>query len=74
MDCSKFQGTHGKMLLGIKVVNSEGERITFPQSIKRTSMKIVGALPIYLGYLWAAFRQDKAAWHDLVAKTRVVKC
>ena len=74
MDCSKFQGTHGKILLKLKVVNEFGERISFPQSVKRTSMKIVGAIPLYLGYIWAAFREDKAAWHDLTAKTRVEKC
>lgn len=74
MDCSKFQGTHGKILLKLKVVDESGERITLPQSVKRTSMKIVGAIPVYLGYIWVAFRKDKASWHDLTAKTRVVKC
>ncbi len=73
MDCSKFQGTHGKILLGIKVVNKEGGRITFSQSIKRSVMKIIGVIPLSLGYIWAAFKKDKAAWHDLVAKTRVIK-
>ncbi|WP_263081532.1 RDD family protein [Endozoicomonas sp. Mp262] len=73
MDCSKFQGTHGKVLLGIRVVNDKGGRITFSQSAKRTVMKIVGFLPLHLGYIWAAFKKDKAAWHDLVAKTHVVK-
>jgi len=73
MDCSKFQGTHGKLILGIKVVNGEGNRLTPIQSCKRASMKVVGAIPICLGYLWAAFREDKAAWHDLAARTVVVR-
>lgn len=72
MDCSKFQGTHGKLLLKLKVVSESGERITLPQSISRTLMKVTGALPFFLGYIWAAFRGDKATWHDLTAKTRVV--
>jgi len=72
MDCSRYQGTHGKFLLKLKVVDELGGRIDLGQSIKRTSMKILGALPIYLGYVWAVFRKDKAAWHDLVAKTRVM--
>jgi len=73
MDCSRFQGTHGKLLLGLKVTDQDGRRISFARSIARSSMKIVGAVPLFLGYIWAAFRADKASWHDLVAKTRVVK-
>ena len=73
MDRSKFQGTHGKIILRIKVTDIEGNRITFKQSSSRTAMKVVGAIPLFLGYIWAAFRKDKAAWHDLTASTRVVK-
>ena len=72
MDCSKFQGTHGKIIMGIIVVNKEGGKITLNQSVIRALMKIVGAVPIFLGYVWAGFRKDKAAWHDMAAKTRVV--
>lgn len=73
MDCSRFQGTLGKRALGIKVVDRDGERISLTQSIKRSSMKIAGAVPLYLGYIWGAFRKDKATWHDLIAKTYVIK-
>ena len=73
MDSSKYQGTHGKMILGIKVTNDEGNRITFTQSCIRAVMKVVGAIPLFLGYIWVAFRKDKASWHDLTANTRVVK-
>ena len=73
MDRSKYQGTHGKIILRIKVTDNEGNKITFTKSCLRTVMKIIGAIPLFLGYIWAAFRKDKAAWHDLVASTRVVK-
>ena len=73
MDGSKYQGTHGKIILRIKVTDIEGNRITFEKSSLRMAMKIVGAIPFFLGYIWAAFRKDKAAWHDLTASTRVVK-
>lgn len=32
MDCSKFQGTHGKILLNLKVVDETGGRISFGHS------------------------------------------
>ncbi|GAL07233.1 hypothetical protein JCM19237_4649 [Photobacterium aphoticum] len=43
------------------------------QALKRAVMKIVGAIPLYLGYLWAGYSKEKTAWHDLYANTRVVK-
>ena len=73
MDCSKYQGTFGKRVVGLKTVSLGGDRITFSQSLKRSTMKFVSALPLGLGFIWAAFRADKAAWHDLAAKTRVIK-
>ena len=73
MESSPWQGTHGKWLLGIKVERVEGGRIGPLQALKRAAMKMIGALPLYLGYLWAVFNKEKAAWHDLCAKTRVVK-
>jgi len=73
MDCSAFQGTLGKKLLGLKTVNTAGGRITFSQSLKRSTVKVVGLLPLGLGYIWAAFSEEKAGWHDLAAKTRVIK-
>ena len=71
MDCSKYQGTFGKQLLNIRVTSVDGKRLTVGQSAIRTVMKIVGAMVLMLGYIWAGFRSDKAAWHDLAAKSRV---
>ncbi|WP_280990116.1 RDD family protein [Gloeothece verrucosa] len=72
MDCSKYQGTHGKILLRLKVVDDQGGRITFSQSLKRAYMKIIGAIPLGLGYFCTIWRKDKLTWHDLAAKTRVI--
>ena len=71
MDCLKYQGTFGKQLLNIRVTSVDGKRLTVGQSAIRTVMKIVGAVVLMLGYIWAGFRSDKAAWHDLAAKSRV---
>lgn len=73
MDCSKFQGTLGKQLMDIKVASVDGGRLSVGRSLIRTLMKIVGAIVLMLGYIWAAFRDDKATWHDLAAKSRVIE-
>ena len=74
MDCSKYQGTFGKRVVGLRTVSLDGNRITFSQSLKRSAMQFVGVLPLGLGFVWSAFREDKATWHDLAARTRVIKC
>ena len=33
----------------------------------------LSAIPCYLGFLWPLWDQRKQAWHDMIAKTVVVK-
>lgn len=65
----------GKMLLNLRVMNSEtGARLSYGQTFCREMLaKILsGPLTLGIGFLMAAFRQDKRALHDLVCATRVV--
>lgn len=39
----------------------------------RNSAKILSALPLFLGFAWAAFDRHGQAWHDKVAHTYVVR-
>lgn len=69
---TKFKMTVGKMLLGIQVVNKEGESISYKQAI----IRFLGRIPssfLMIGYILPIFRKDKRALHDLIAKTYVVK-
>lgn len=38
----------------------------------RFATAIVSALPAGAGYLWALGREDRATWHDLASRTRLV--
>ena len=73
MDSTRFQGTHGKVIMKIKIVNSGGYKISLYQSFRRTLMKMVGGIPLFIGWLWAVFRKDKTTWHDIYARTYVVE-
>ena len=70
----KFFGTPGKILLKLKIVdaNSFG-KISIGQAIGRYLGYIVSAIPLLLGYFWVGFNPKKQSWHDMMAKTVVIR-
>jgi uncharacterized RDD family membrane protein YckC len=64
--------TPGKMVIGIKVVRSDGEPIGFLRGVARYFATIVSAIPLGIGYLMAAFTERKRALHDMLCDTVVV--
>ncbi|MBT1703098.1 RDD family protein [Chryseosolibacter indicus] len=73
MESSKFQGSLGKMAMGIKVVDMNGERITFGKAFLRSIGKIISGTIFYIGFLMAAFTEKKQGLHDMIASTLVLK-
>jgi uncharacterized RDD family membrane protein YckC len=69
---SAWQATPGKRVLGIKVVDQDGRRITLARSTGRWFAAALSYLTFYIGFLMAAFTDRKLALHDMVASTRVV--
>ena len=53
MESSANQGTLGKMALGIKVTDLNGNRISFGKATGRYFGKIVSAMIIYIGFIMA---------------------
>jgi len=72
MESSAKQGTLGKMLLKIKVVNAEGERISILNALGRYFGRILSGVIMGLGYIMILFTPKKQALHDKLAKTYVV--
>ena len=72
MEVSSFQGTFGKRMVGIKVTDENGNRLTLGQSITRNLTKIISYLAIALGFIWVLFDKKRRGWHDMIAKTFVV--
>jgi uncharacterized RDD family membrane protein YckC len=67
--------TIGKMAAGIRVVNSPGEapaRVSFRTAVVRAVACLGSALPLGAGFLLAVANDDRCAFHDRVADTRVV--
>ena len=72
MHSSKKQATVGKMCFDLKVMDTEGNRISFLRGVGRNVAKILSALILMIGYIMAAFDSKKQSLHDKLAKTMVV--
>lgn len=69
----RYGATVGKMACKLKVVTAEGERITYLRSFARYLSTIISAMPCGIGYIIAAFDDQKRALHDHICNTRVVR-
>ena len=73
MESSASQATLGKMAVGIKVTDLNGERISFLNAVGRYLGKFVSAIILGIGFIMAGFTERKQALHDMMAGTLVVK-
>ncbi len=71
MESSVFQATLGKMVVGLKVTDLEGRRLSFARAAARYFSKYLSTLCLGLGYVMVAFDEQKRALHDRIAGTRV---
>ena len=68
-----YQGaTLGKMVLGLRLVRSNGASLGWGISVARYFMQIVSGIILLIGYIIAGFDDEKRALHDRVCDTRVI--
>lgn len=72
MHSSANQASLGKMAVGIKVVRTDGQRITFWRAFGRYFAYMLGGFTLGIGYVIAAFTDRKQAMHDMICDTLVV--
>ncbi len=70
---SSLQATLGKMILGMRVTDLQGQRISFGRATGRHFAKYLSALFLGIGYLMVGFTQKKQGLHDMLAGTVVRK-
>ncbi|MDR0646092.1 MAG: RDD family protein, partial [Elusimicrobiota bacterium] len=71
-ESSSAQASPGKMVLGIKVTDINGKRLTFWRAVGRTIAKWVSNLTFSIGYLMAGFTRRRQALHDMIADCLVI--
>ena len=73
METGKNQATLGKMVVGIKVTDLSGNRVTFGRATGRYFGKILSALTVFVGFMMAGWTTKRQALHDIMADTLVVR-
>jgi len=71
-DASRYQGSLGKRLLGLKVVDAQGTRLTLAAAAGRNLMKILSAVPVCIGFMMAGWTRRKQALHDMIVGAYIV--
>jgi hypothetical protein len=66
MESSANQATFGKMALGIKVTDLQGNSISFGKASGRYFAKLVSACTLGVGYVMAGFTKRRQALHDMM--------
>lgn len=67
-----LMATPGKLAIGIKVVRTSGEKISFLRGFGRYWATFLSMIILGIGFLMAAFTGRKQALHDLICDTLVV--
>jgi uncharacterized RDD family membrane protein YckC len=75
MTSSPRGATLGKMALGLRIVRFDGAQLSFGRATARHFAKaiVTPAVPLFIGYIMAAFTNRKRALHDILVDTLVIR-
>jgi uncharacterized RDD family membrane protein YckC len=66
--------TFGKKLMRIKVVGEDGSKLTTSQVVVRETIgRFLSTVFFEVGYFWMIFDKNRQTWHDMLAKSIVIK-
>jgi len=69
----RWGATPGKMICGLKVVLADGGKVTYARAFGRFWAEAVSYMAFLVGYIMAAWDEQKRAMHDHMCDTRVVR-
>ena len=67
LETSAKQGTWGKQIVGIKVTDLQGNRITIGRAVGRYFAKFITGCTCGIGMLMPLFTDKKQTLHDMIA-------
>lgn len=69
---SNRYATPGKLVLGLQILRPNGDKLSFARAMGRFVLYYFGFLILGIGWIIAAFDDEKRALHDRICDTRVV--
>lgn len=70
---SSWQATVGKRVIGLKVVDEHGSRLSFGRATGRFFAAFLSGLILGIGFMMVGWTEKKQGLHDMIAKTFVIK-
>ena len=67
-----WQGSIGKLILDISVVDENENPITFPVALKRNLAKLINVITFGIGFVFSAVPPQKQAINDKIAHTYII--
>ena len=64
--------TLGDLLMGVRIVRTDGRRVSLGHAILRMVGSYIAGLAFFAGFLWALVDGRRQGWHDKLAATVVV--
>ncbi|NSL52747.1 RDD family protein [Calidifontibacillus erzurumensis] len=68
---SKYQGTLGKLIVGLRIIGEDGRAITFARAIGRYFSYILSSF-FMIGFIMVGLTKKKQGLHDKICKTYVI--
>ena len=72
LESSRYQATVGKLIMGLKVTDMAGHRISFLRASGRYISQIASALLLGIGFFMIAWTERKQGLHDIVCGCLVI--
>lgn len=69
----KYDATPGKMAVGLKVLRSDGSKLSVGRIIGRYFANALSGLLLCVGYIMVAFDEKKRGLHDRICDTNVIR-
>jgi len=66
-------GTLGMKTWKIKIINNNGNNISYKQALIRFNVAIISLIIFGLGFMMAIFNKEKKCLHDIISKTILIK-
>jgi uncharacterized RDD family membrane protein YckC len=72
MESSKSQGSLGKQVFNLKVVDKDEKRLNFGHALIRLVAKLLSFALFFAGFLMIGLSDKKEGLHDMIVKTAVI--
>jgi len=73
LESSPWQASIGKRMLGLRVTDIEGRRISFGRASARYFCTLLSGFILMIGFVMIAFTQKKQALHDILTGCLVIR-